>query len=274
MDHASRAAGAELVAFLFLTFALTWIAWIAPALWAPRGFDAIFAPGGAIFLLGVFVPGIVAIALTAKHEGRAGVARLLSHIGRWDVGARWYLFAITYMATNRLLAAVVHRVVTGAWPAFGDTPVVLLLGALLISTWTQAGEEIGWRGYALPRMTRSLGLGGASVVIGVIWAVWHLPLFFIADAGTTGQSFPIYLLGVTGLSVIMGWLYWKTGGSLLLVMLMHASVNNSVGLVPGVVPGATNQWSFNGSIVSWASVSISLLVAAILLPRMRGARVD
>lgn len=274
MDHASGVTGAEVVAFLFLTFALTWIAWIAPALWAPRGFDALFAPGGVIFHVGVFAPGLVALALTAKNEGRAGVVRLLSHIGRWEVNARWYLFAVTYMAANRLLAALIHRLFVGSWPAFGDTPIILMLTALLISTWTQAGEEIGWRGYALPRMARSLGLGGASVVLGVIWAVWHLPLFFIPNAGVTGQSFPIYLLSVTGLSVLLGWLYWRTGGSLLLVMLMHASVNNTAGIVPAAVPGATNPWSLDGSFIFWASTAISLAIAAVLLPRMRGARID
>ena len=262
-----------MVAFLLLTFVITWTVWIGLAIWAPDGNRAIFAPGGAIFLLGVFAPGLVALGLTARNEGRAGVARLISGIGRWEAGAGWYLFAVSYMAVNRLLAALIHRIVIGTWPAFGDTPVIVMLGAILVSTWTQAGEELGWRAYALPRLARSLGLGGASVAIGVIWAVWHLPLFFIPDAGVTGQSFPIYLLSVTSLSVLLGWLYWKTGGSLLLVMLMHASVNNTMGIVPGAVPGATDPLSFNGSLIFWASTGISMVAAALLLPRMRGARI-
>jgi membrane protease YdiL (CAAX protease family) len=241
-------------------------------MWAPDGNRAVFGPGGAIFMLGVFAPGLVALGLTARAEGRAGVARLLAGIGRWEVGAGWYLFAIFYMAANKLLAALIHRLVIGTWPAFGDTPVILMFGAILISTWVQAGEELGWRGYVLPRLSKALGLGGASVVIGVIWAVWHLPLFFIPEAGSTGQSFPIYLLHVTSLSVLLGWLYWKTGGSLLLVMLMHASVNNTTGIVPAAMPGATDPWSFHGSVVAWASTGITLVIAAILLPRMRGAR--
>ena len=264
--------GAGLLAFVLLTFAVTWTAWIAPAMWAPAGNRAIFAPGGAIFLLGVFAPGLVALGLTAMHEGRAGVARLFGRIGRWEVSARWYLFAVGYMAVTKLLAALIHRLVMGTWPAFGDTPVILMVGAILISTWAQAGEELGWRGYALPRLAQSLGLGGASVVVGVVWAVWHLPVFFIPDAGSTGQSFPIYLLHVTSLSVLLGWLYWKTGGSLLLVMLMHASVNNTAGIVPAAMPGATDPWSFHGSVVAWASTGITLVIAAILLSRMRGAR--
>jgi hypothetical protein len=89
-----------------------------------------------------------------------------------------------------------------------------------------------WRGYALPRLAGHLGLGGASILLGGVWALWHLPLFFLPATGSTGQSFPIYLLQVTAISVTMAWLYWKTEGSLLFVMLMHASVNNATGIVP------------------------------------------
>ena len=109
-----------------------------------------------------------------------------------------------------------------------------MLAALLVSTWVQAGEEVGWRGYLLPSLARRLGLGGATLVVGIIWAVWHLPLFFIPGSGSDGQSFPLYLAHVTALSVAMGWLYWKSAGSLLVVMVMHAAINNTGSLVPGV----------------------------------------
>jgi membrane protease YdiL (CAAX protease family) len=225
------------VGFFLLTFVLTWAAWLAVDLAAPS--QRAFA-GGPVFLLGVFAPGLVALALTALTEGRTGVVRLLARIGKWEVGGRWYLIAIGYMAATKLLAALIHRIVVGAWPMFGDTPLLLMAGAILVSTWAQAGEEVGWRGYALPRLATHLGLGGASVVLGVIWALWHLPLFFMQGSGSDGQSFPIYLLHVSALSVAMAWLYWKTQGSLLLVMLMHASVNNTAGIVPAAVPHAVN----------------------------------
>ena len=272
-DHtdARKVERIALVGFFLLTFAFTWTAWLAPAaLGAPRT-SGFFGPGGPVFLLGVFAPAIVALALTAYSEGRTGVARLLARIGRWHAGAHLYLFAITYMAATKLFAALIHRMVTGAWPSFGDTPVALMLGAILVSTWVQAGEEVGWRGYALPRLATHLGLGGASVLLGVIWALWHLPLFFLHGSGSDGQSFPIYLLHVTGLSVAMSWLYWKSEGSLLLVMLMHASVNNTTGIVPAAGLSPVAPMSFEGTVVAWATVGVSLAVAALLLTRMRGA---
>jgi membrane protease YdiL (CAAX protease family) len=148
-----------------------------------------------------------------------------------------------------------------------------MLGAILVSTGVQAGEEVGWRGYALPRLATHLGLGGASVFLGVIWALWHLPLFFLPGAGSEGQSFPIYLLHVTALSVAMSWLYWKAEGSLLLVMLMHASVNNTTGLVPAAVSNAVGPMSFGGSLVAWATVGVSWVVALLLLWRMHKAEI-
>ena len=267
------ARAALLPAFFLLTFAFTWTVWLASAAMAARGNGWFFALGGPVFLLGVFAPALVALALTAYAEGRDGVRQLVAGIGKWQVSSRWYLFAVTYMAATKLLAAVIHRVATGAWPAFGVDPWYLMLGAIVVSTWVQAGEELGWRGYALPRLAARLGLGGASVLLGAIWALWHLPLFFMPGSGSDDQSFPIYLLVVTALSVAMAWLYWKTDGSLLLVMLMHASVNNTSGIVPAAMPNAVDTFSLNGSIVAWATVGVSWAVAFLLLTQMRRARV-
>ncbi|MEQ8955478.1 MAG: CPBP family intramembrane glutamic endopeptidase [Gammaproteobacteria bacterium] len=241
---------------------------------AEPGNAGIFSLGGPVFLLGVFAPAFVAVALTAHGEGRAGVVRLLARIGRWQAGVHLYLFAIGFMAASKLFAALVHRLAMGEWPNFGDTPLLLMLAAVMVSTLAQAGEEVGWRGYALPRLAMHLGLGGASIVLGVIWALWHLPLFYLQGSGSDGQSFPIYLLHVTALSVAMSWLYWKTGGSLLLVMLMHSSVNNTTGIVPAAMPQPGNPMSFEGTLVAWATVGVSWLVAALLLNRMRGAKID
>ncbi len=260
-----------LVVYVLLTFTLTWTAWIVPAAFLTPGNAGFLGLGGPVFLLGVFAPAFVALALTAYSEGRDGVARLLARIGRWQVGARLYLFAIGYMAVTKLLAALIHRMAVGAWPAFGDTPLPLMLGAILVSTWTQAGEELGWRGYALPRLATHLGLGGASVLLGIVWALWHLPLFFLQGSGSDGQSFPIYLVHVTALSVAMAWLYWRAQRSLLLVMLMHASVNNTTGIVPAAVPNAVNPMSLEGSLVAWATVGLSWAVAIPLLTLMRRA---
>ncbi len=264
----------RLLAFFLLTFLVTWSVWFAAAALAAPGNTGFFGGGGPVFLLGVFAPALVALALTAQAEGRAGVTRLLARIGHWKVGARWYLVAISYFAIIKLAAALVHRVVTDEWPPFGDTPVAIMLLGIAVSTWAQAGEEIGWRGYALPRLAQYVGLGGASLVLGFVWAVWHLPLFMLPEGGSTGQSFPVYLLQVMALSVALTFLYWKTGGSLLLVMLMHAAVNNTTGIVPAAIGATIDPIAFGGSLVAWATVVVSWVVAVPLLIRMRGGNIE
>ena len=271
MTTAPNPGNTSLIAYFLLTFGIAWSAWFAAAVFAAPGNTGFFGVRGPVFLLGVFAPAIAALALTAHAEGRAGVERLLARIGHWRVGARWYVFAVAYFAAIKLTAALVHRVATNEWPRFGAEPVALIIVAIMLSTWVQAGEELGWRGYALPRLAAHLGLGGASILLGAVWALWHLPLFFLPDSGSTGQSFPVYLLHVMALSVAIAWLYWKTEGSLLLVMLMHASVNNTSGIVPAAVDGATTPLAFRGSLVAWATVGLSWAVAVPLLAQMRKA---
>jgi membrane protease YdiL (CAAX protease family) len=210
----------------------------------------------------------VAIGLTAYAEGRAGVVRLLSGIGKWQVAGRYYAFALGYMAAIKVIAAAIHRIALGAWPAFGDEQLVLMLAAIPVSTLVQAGEEVGWRGYALPRLTERFGLGGAAVVLGILWAFWHLPLFFRADGGTEGQSFFLYASFVTAISVAMAWLYERTGGSLLLTMLMHAAINNTT-FIPLAAPRPVPPLSFDGSTMGWISAGVAWAIAAALLWRMR-----
>jgi membrane protease YdiL (CAAX protease family) len=257
-----------ILAFLVLTFALTWAAWFAAAGYA--GLGPPFGMPGVLFLLGVFAPGIVAIALTARREGPAGVRALLAPIGQFRASVPIYLFALAYMPVAKLFGALVHRVMVGEWPAFGDTPFVLLLAALLLSTWVQAGEEIGWRGYALPRLADRFGRRIASLLVGVIWALWHLPLFLMPHTDTSGQSFPLYLLHVVALSVTLSWVYWRTGRSLFVVMLMHAAINNLGGIVSAAVPGADRAFALTGSYVGWGAAGYAWVIALVLLFQMRG----
>jgi CAAX protease family protein len=260
-----------LLTFFSLTYAATWICWTAAGA-ISRGrltvAPALQALAGALFLLGTFAPGLVALALTERAEGRAATQALLRRVFQWRVSARWYVFAVGYIPAVKLSVALVHRVATGAWPRFGQEPWYLMAAAIVFSTWVQAGEEIGWRGYALPRLSGRFGLAPASVILGTIWASWHLPLFFVPASNTFGQSFPVYLLQVTALSVAAAWLYWRTEGSLLLVMLLHAAANNTKDIVPSAVPGAANPFALSTSLVAWLTVAFLWMAAAYFLVRM------
>jgi membrane protease YdiL (CAAX protease family) len=266
----------SLFTFFLLAYAMTWMAWIT--VWVISGDGSATYPGRGfpmlIFYVGVFAPGLVALWLTYRHEGGAGVSALLHRLFQWRVGLRWYVFALTYMAAIKLAAALIHRIATGEWPRFGDEPLYLMLAATVASTLLlgQAGEEIGWRGYALPRLAERFGLPAASIALGIIWAAWHLPLFFIPGIETTGQSFPLYLLGVTALSVAIAWLYSHTNGSLSLTMVMHAAINNTRDIVPSVGHASTHPFTLRASLLGWVTAGLLWVCAVYFLIRLRSLR--
>ncbi|HET7226577.1 MAG TPA: type II CAAX endopeptidase family protein [Candidatus Eisenbacteria bacterium] len=273
----SPASGASngLLRFFVLTFAFTWTCFLLAVAWT-RG----RAPGAslsagvqAIVLLGTFAPAIVALALTARASHAPGVRALLARLVRWEVGGRWYAFALGYTVAVKLGGAVLTHIVTGAWPRFAWAAAPLLLAATLFSTLVggQLGEELGWRGFALPRLARRIGLSGASLVLGAIWAAWHLPLFYVHGADTFGQSFPFYLLQVSGLSVAVAWLWWRTRGSLLLTMLMHAAINNLSPIVPALARAPADPFTPAAPLQSWVTLAVLWATAAVLLWQMRNA---
>ncbi len=270
----------SLLKYFLLTYAVTWSCFItvvkishgptsaAPTLALVRGF---------LLLLGTFAPSLVALGITARDEGRPGVRALLRRILQWQVGTRWYLFALAYLPAIKFSVALVHRVMTGSWPRFGTEPWYIIVVAIAISTPVQAGEEIGWRGYALPRMAARLGLARASILLGLIWSAWHLPIFFLPGADKYRQSFPVWTLQVVALSVAITWLYAHTNGSLLLIMLMHSAVNQTVGIVPSANVNPGNPFTLSVSLVMWLTAAflwITALYFLVTMPKTELSRVD
>ena len=222
-----------------------------------------------VLTLGIFAPGIAALALTWRQGGTAAVRMLLGRLFQWNVPLRWYFFAAVYMAAVKLIVALLHRASTGAWPRFGDDiwlmPFAVLVSLMLLG---QAGEELGWRGYALPRLAERYGLASSSLILGAIWALWHLPLFFVAGADTYNQSFLRYTLQVMALSVAITWLFAHTRGSLLLAMLMHAAINNTKDIVPSAGPAGTTPFGLNGTLVGMLTLVVLWIPAIYFLMRM------
>lgn len=260
--------------FVVLTFAMSWLLWIAAAAllkWDLSSTSALVVVSGPLYLLGVFAPAVVALVLTAQMGRGPAVLSLLRRTLEWSVDGRWYLFAVGYFAAVKMSVAIAYRLIIGHWPAFSQTPWFLMVLALLVSTPVQAGEEIGWRGYLLPRLSARVGLPAASIIVGFIWGCWHLPFFFFAGTDKSGQSFPAYVLGTIAISVAMAWLYWRTRGSLLLTMLMHAAVNNT-NLVPAPAPTTASPFQLPTSLVVWLTVGFLWLGATFFLVAMRRSR--
>lgn len=247
--------------FFFYTIALSWLGF-ALAAYVP-------ALGNAIFLLAIFMPALVAIWLTGTTQAEAGLKALFARVVEWRVGLQWYVFAAAYMLAIRLAAAAIQRLATGTWPQF-HFDWMIVVGGTIISMPAIAGEEIGWRGFALPRLGTKYGYGAGSAILGALWALWHLPVFFMLPGnGNYGQSFPLFFIGVVPLSIAMGWLFVHTKGSILLAILMHSAVNNTHEIVQSGY-AAISPFSLNTTLVAWLTLALLWIGAAYFLVRLTG----
>ncbi|HYY78793.1 MAG TPA: CPBP family glutamic-type intramembrane protease [Actinomycetes bacterium] len=174
-----------------------------------------------LFPVMVVAVGAVGVVLTAATGGRDGVAALLWRMRRWRVGARWYAALLIPPAGILAVLLALRMVVSRAFTP-NLFPVGLTFG--LVAGWF---EEVGWTGYAYPRMRARLGALAAAVLLGVLWGVWHLPVVDSLGAAHPHGRFwiPFFLAFVAVLAairVLIAWLYTNTS-SVLLAQLMHAS---------------------------------------------------
>ena len=223
----------SLVSGVVLMFLLTWPVDLANSKILP-----IQLPDAVTLLLGYgFV--VASLMMTGLTTGRDGVASLLRRFLLWRVGWQWVLVALFLLPALSLLAVLLNSALTQTPPDFSavfafkifgpsaNLPV-LILPFFLFDALTN-GEEIGWRGYVLPRLQSKHNALLSSLILGVIWWFWHLPKF-LAPGNTS--SFPLYLAEMLPVAVLYTWLYNNTQGSLLLVTLFHASGNTAGVFLP------------------------------------------
>jgi CAAX protease family protein len=193
-----------------------------------------------LLVAGTFGPLATALLLTELSEGHSGLRALLDRFLIWRVNVGWYLWSLVGSAVVVLAAIAIHLAAAGDTPAWNDPRRLYLVipAFLYVLIFSVLGEEAGWRGFALPRLQERFGSLGASLIIGIGWGTWHLPLFWIA--GNFHQQIPLslFLLQDIALSILLTWLYNSTGGSLLLVHLFHAASNTTLGVLP-VLPTDT-----------------------------------
>lgn len=218
-----------LISFFVIAFVLAWLIEVPLALSAngilPKLPLLVFAIAIPVATL---APAASAFIVTGVTEGKVGVVRLLRRCVRWRVGIQWYLFILIGIPIIVLLGAIV---VPGAAAAFNPVVAPLLAAYPLAFVATfflggPLGEEPGWRGFALPRLQSGMGPLGGSVILGVLWALWHFPLFWTGV--WTPLSIPnmiMFIVMITALTIIMSWVFNHAKGSVLITMLMHASFN-------------------------------------------------
>jgi uncharacterized protein len=215
-----------LIAFFVLAYLLTW--WIYPLLK--------FSPLLGIF--GLFGPALAAIIMAAVTDGKAGVKALLSRVVLWRVGLPWYVIALGLPTVLSLTTAALAYLL-------GETEFIRV-GALapieLVLFVAVVGEELGWRGYALPRLLEKFPPLMASLILGVLWGLWHIPTFLVPGTPQYGLPLSAFVLLTIEYSILMTWVFLHTAGSVLIATVFHGAINLSQGILLAGVDGATRYW--------------------------------
>jgi uncharacterized protein len=208
--------------FFVLAFVITWVVWV------PRAFDIEWAVGFGTFW--TYGPAIAAVVTAILLGGRAELRRLLSGLDKWRIGWPWYAVIILGPLVLGLVVATVNAALGGNWEdgipdVFSESlPIVLLL--LVILTITDGlGEELGWRGFALPRMLNRQSAFSASILLGLIWAMWHLPLIWTDGSALESTSFWLLTARLPATAVFFTWVYQHTNGSVVAAAIFHGSLN-------------------------------------------------
>lgn len=267
-----------LTAFFVLAFGISWLAWL-PYVASASGLGLVDLQFPSVLgttqLFGV-LPGAylgpltAALVVTSVAEGRAGLRAWRRRLTNWRVGWRWYVGVLTAVPAVTLLATLL---LPGAWSGAQLVGIAVLAAylpvlALQIIT-TGVAEEPGWRDFALPRLQARRGPVLGTVILGTLWGCWHLPLFLTDWGGWPDLTWvdpAEFVLLCIPLSIVITWVYNRTGGSLPLIILLHSSINTVFSSVwPAVFP--TLDWSRDPAHVLLLAATAA---AALLLIATRG----
>ncbi|CAN7446470.1 CPBP family intramembrane metalloprotease [Mesorhizobium amorphae] len=234
----------QLISFFSLALGLTWLAFIP--FWLSNG-DSI-----PWFTFGPIVSGFIVAALSG---GCGSVRAILASMVKWRVQPFWYLVAFGLPFGAQLASILINPLLGAAAPAWGNIPAMaemLPIIALYAVFSGPLGEEPGWRGFATPRLLASHSALTGSLILGVIWAVWHFPLGLVGDLSLYGT------INVVLAAVVFTWLYQNTG-SVLLAFMMHVTHQNSVRFLGKVfVDGDYVQQQWIG-VAIWAVIAAAII---------------
>ena len=262
-----------MTSFFVLAFAGTWF-FLAPIVLGQDGLGLLsyhvpFVSYVILFLAGTFLgPTLAALSVTAALEGKAGLRHFLRRYAQWRVGAQWYLFFLIGFPAMYLVAATFWMgaepwlALVREWPAIFTVylPAILIFPAMI--NW---GEEAGWRGFAQTHMQMRYGALVASLTIGFLHGLWHLPIFLLVDGPPALGPFNLaeFLLNTVNimlLTVIWTWIFNGAQQSILIASLMHATFNATQALIGTLLPNQPEQVGYTvlAIMVLWAALVIIL----------------
>jgi uncharacterized protein len=238
----------SLLSFFALSFGLSW-GILGLLLVFPEALEATFGPLGLtnpLFILAVYAPGIVGVGLVAARGGGAAVGRYLGRLLLWRMPWAWWVLLVVGMPAVFFAGAVLKGPLE--LPYFGSGGA--LFGAMAAALLIGPVEELGWRGVALPLLQRTMAPVWAALVLGVIWALWHVPAFALSGTPQSSWSLPAFFIGVVSLSLILTPMFNASGGSILIAALFHFQANGP--LWPDAQPWDTPLFLLLAIVVVWA----------------------
>jgi membrane protease YdiL (CAAX protease family) len=257
--------------FFILAYGLSWLLWTPYVLSAggldvlPWRFPQLLGDGELLGLLpGAYLgPLTAAFLVTALTEGRAGLRRWRARLTRWRAAPRWYAFALLGIPASLVAATLLLPGAPADLRHPPATAILAYLPMLVIQVLTTGlAEEPGWRDFALPRIQQSRGPVTGTVILGVLWAGWHLPLFLTGwalghDLISLAQFF---LIGVLQ-SIVITWVFNRTGQSMPVAALVHVSNNNALSVLwPAMFPGLPGRQILTASVIAYGVLATALLV--------------
>ena len=249
--------------YVLATFAWTWSFWGVGIM---RGLGMESAEGGIIGLIGVTGPLITGIGFTYLTKDKAGRSDYWKRIIDFKrIPAKWYLVIFLFVPTLNILAAMIDIIVGGNGATWGEAAQNVLsdplsiIPSILFSSLIPFIEELGWRGYALDRFQESKSALTSSLILGVVWSLWHLPLFFVQGSyqeslGIGTLAFWLFVIGIIPLNLPFTWIYNNTRRSILAVIIFHSMVNFTGELI------ALNERADTISIILWFVAAIGITV--------------
>lgn len=225
--------------FLFLTLVWSWTFWIVGLEHLKEGINQeTIGKFLTFFFTGVYGPSLSAIATALLYEGRSGVSDLIKKLFVWKVPVENYLLVLFLPLIFVILGIGLYALFIGDVGSF-DITAFLSIPAILWAGFYAGplGEELGWRGFLLPEFQKKFSNLKSAIIIGIIWFVWHIPLFW-APFGTLVSGGPLsliplltYFLMLICLSIIVSWLVINSRGSVLIAILFHLSINAGIALL-------------------------------------------
>jgi uncharacterized protein len=247
----------RLLIFFALTFVWSWACWLLSPLVKTHSSGA----ASALFFLGGFGPSLAAITLVGITGGWTALRTWFARCLQWRIGWGWMVLAFLAPLAILTLAAAAHMALGGdvrSPPASDHLAMAAANFVLVFLVGGPLGEEFGWRGYALPAVQQRLGWRVSSLVLGGIWGVWHLPLFFIAGSSQNQGSLLAFLVLIVATSVFYTWLFNRSSGSVLPVLLLHTASNAWPSVVP-ILPSDADPRPYLFVVAFVVSAAIGLL---------------